>query len=271
MNRAKREEARKYEEARRWLSDNQIAALNLEAVLKAKVQTKASSIHAEKFPEEYDFIYDSNVDANSRSKGINPMSQDYIEQIREKRKSLGVSQLSNRGLSVSNDTFILCENEAKKQIYSDVTLKRPPAKTCIFCDKSLEEVGGKRLVAQKSKGVHLSNEYRGGGNPDYPFQSTKLFDDLGVYVVVWGERSLWIESTIEKAKNEFLTGYQPWFCQSCGNRVCLKCGSPLNNPAGSDILHGDGSSSHAPMFAGGCDCINPSCEKHKSFKSESSQ
>jgi hypothetical protein len=87
----------------------------------------------------------------------------------------------------------------------------------------------------------------------------KLFDDMGVYIVVWGEKGLWTQSAIDKAKNEFLTGYNPWFCQVCGNRVCMECGSPLNNPAGSDILHSDGSSSHAPIFPGGC--VNPSCEK----------
>lgn len=263
MNKAKREEKRKYEEARRGLSEDKITTLNLEEALNAKVHELALSIHAENFSEEYDFMSDSHVDAKGRRKAINPMSQGYIEKIRAKREALGVSQLSGSGLAVSNDTLILCENEAKKQIYSDLTLKRPPAKTCIFCDKSLEEVGGKRLVAQKSKGVHLSNEYRGGGNPDYPFQSTKLFDDLGVYVVVWGERSLWIESTIEKAKNEFLTGYQPWFCQSCGNRVCLKCGSPLNHPSGSDVLHDDGNITHVSMLPCDFGCINPSCEKYQ--------
>ena len=155
------------------------------------------------------------------------------------------------------------EDAVKSLNWSDLSHKRPPAKTCIFCDKSLEEVGGKRLVAQKLRGVSLSNQYKGGGNPDFPYQSVKLFDDLEVYITVWGEKSLLTQSAIDKAKNEFLTGYQPWFCQICGNTTCVKCGSPLNNPAGSDILHSDGSSSHAPIFAGGCGCINPRCEKYQ--------
>lgn len=158
---------------------------------------------------------------------------------------------------------MLCENETKKQIYADVTLKRPPAKTCIFCDKSLEEVGGKRLAAQKLKGVKLSAECIGGGNPAFPYKSVKLFDDLKVYVVVWGEKGLWTEAAVNKAKNEFLTGHRPWFCQICGARACMQCGSPINNPAGSDVLSSDGSSSYAPIFAGGCGCINPGCEKYR--------
>ncbi|WP_394754786.1 hypothetical protein [Crenothrix sp.] len=271
MNKVKREETRKHEEARRGLSDDQIAALNLEDALKAKVHELALSIHAKNFHEEYDLIYDSYADVLDRRKGINPMSQEYIEQIRQKRKALGVSQLSDEGLAVSEDTFIVCENEAKKQIYADVTLKRPPAKTCVFCDKSLEEVGGRRLVAQRIKGVKLSAECMGGGNPDFPYKSVKLFDDLKAYVVVWGEKSLWTESAVNKAKNEFLTGHRPWFCQICGVRACMQCGSPINHPSGSDVLCSDGNTTHASILPCDCGCINPTCKKYQSFKSESSQ
>lgn len=154
------------------------------------------------------------------------------------------------------------EEDAKMHFNSDLTYKRPPSKTCVFCDKSIDEVGGKRLVAQKSKGISLSNEYKGGGNPDYPHQSVKLSDNLDVYVVVWGEKGLWTQSAIEKAKNEFLAGHHPWFCQICGNRTCEQCGSPVNNPYGSDHLADNGSSSHASIYSDG-GCTNPICEKYR--------
>lgn len=44
------------------------------------------------------------------------MCQEYIEKIRVKREKLGASQLSESGMSVSRDTFTLCENEARKLI-----------------------------------------------------------------------------------------------------------------------------------------------------------
>ena len=81
-----------------------------------KVSELARKIHIERFSEEYDFMYDSNVDANERDRGINPMSKEYIERINKKRADLGVSQLSESGMSISDDTMDLCIEEAKKII-----------------------------------------------------------------------------------------------------------------------------------------------------------
>lgn len=138
MNRVKKEEKRKHDEARKGLSEDQIAVLDLEDLIKAKIERLAQKIHVEKYSEEYDFMYDSISDAKDRSKGINPMRQDYIEKIKKKREALGVTQLSDSGKSVSNDTFELCIQEAKKQIYSDLS-QIPPSKTCVLCGRTLEE------------------------------------------------------------------------------------------------------------------------------------
>lgn len=84
-------------------------------------------------------MYDSISETKKRSKGINPMRQAYIEKIKKKREALGVTQLSESGKSVSNDTLELCRQEAKKQIYSDLSLKRFLLKTCVLCGRTLEE------------------------------------------------------------------------------------------------------------------------------------
>jgi len=265
MNREKKEIKRKYNEARKGLSKDQIAVLDQEDLIKEKIDKLARKIHGERFSEEYDFMCDSIADAADRRRGISPMNNEYIAKIKKKRMELGVQQLSERGMPISNETRVLCEKEAKKQVYSDLKLKRPPAKICIFCNKPLSEIGGKRLVAQQLRGVTLDNKYRGGGNKDFPYQSIRLFDDLEIYMVFWGERAKWTQAAIAQARKEYQNGNSPWFCQSCGARKCSQCGSPINYPMGSDILYANGCSSHAGIFPFDPGCINPDCEKYKEW------
>lgn len=103
--------------ARTGLSQDQIDALDLEEENRRKVSNLARKIHVARFPEEYDFMYDSNWDLHDRKNGKNPMSQEYIDEITKKRADLGVSQLSESGMPVSSDTMELCIEEAKKIIY----------------------------------------------------------------------------------------------------------------------------------------------------------
>ncbi len=116
MNRLKKEALRKHYEARKGLTVKQIAILDQQDQLNREIEELARTIHLERFPEEYDFMYDSIADATDRDKGINPMNQEYIEKVSRKRKELGVTPLSQSGLSVSNDTMLLCLKEAEKVI-----------------------------------------------------------------------------------------------------------------------------------------------------------
>ncbi|RUO71655.1 hypothetical protein [Idiomarina ramblicola] len=65
------------------------------------------NVHSRYFPEEYDYIYDSSVEAKNRKRGINPMSQEYTDKVNEKRAQLGVSPLGPDGQAQdgSSDTF----------------------------------------------------------------------------------------------------------------------------------------------------------------------
>ena len=114
MNRFKKEEKRKHDEALSGLTQEQTDALDRQDAETQAIEELARKIHAEKFPEEYDFMYDSNVDANDRENGINPMSQQYIDEINEKRAGLKVSPLSENGYATSDDSMLLCIEEAKK-------------------------------------------------------------------------------------------------------------------------------------------------------------
>jgi len=114
MNRLKKEEIRKRNEARKGLSLADIAALDHKEEIEKQIKLLADDIHIEKFPEEYDFMYDSSVDAGDRKKGINPMSKDYVDEINSKRLALGATALSESGMPTSNDTMAICVEEAKK-------------------------------------------------------------------------------------------------------------------------------------------------------------
>lgn len=90
-----------------------------------------------------------------------------------------------------------------------MTLKlRLPAPTCSRCDRSLEEVGGYRLIVKEG----------------------------------------WLKPE-----------RRAWICQSCGDRACKACGSPLNPPLASDVLHDDGAVRHIGIYPVRPKCIRPSC------------
>jgi hypothetical protein len=116
MNRFKKEAKKKHDEARVGLSPEEIEILDQKEAELNKIEDLAHKIHIERFPEEYDFMYDDHVDANRRERGENPMSKEYIDRIKEKRAALGVSPLSSSGMSKSDDTRDMCVEKAEKII-----------------------------------------------------------------------------------------------------------------------------------------------------------
>lgn len=119
MNRLKKEEIRKRQAARKGKTSEEIAELDqLEATDKA-LEKLCRTIHAEKFPEEYDFMYDSVADADDRRRGINPMSVDYIQRANAKRIREGVTPLADDGTSQANDTWEMALEEARKKMRLD--------------------------------------------------------------------------------------------------------------------------------------------------------
>lgn len=66
--------------------------------LETKVNEIIKKFHSELFSEEYDYIYDTNNEAQLRANGTNPMNEQYVKNVEEKREALGVSQLRDNGL-----------------------------------------------------------------------------------------------------------------------------------------------------------------------------
>lgn len=145
-------------------------------------------------------------------------------------------------------------------------IKCLPFRSCVICEKPLDEVGGKRIISQKLRGIALSNKYRGGGNKDYPYQSFKVDELSEKYVVVWGERNLWSFKVVQRAIKQYQLGTRPWFCQVCGVRICSNCGMPINYPMGSDVIDQNGCISHFPIFGFNPGCINKKCGGYRLWR-----
>lgn len=115
MNRLQKEALRKYQDARKGLTPEQVRALDLQEAEDKAVAEFAARLHVEHFPEEYDSQYDDYADAADRRRGINPMRAEYIAEVNERRRKLGVSALSESGLPTSNDSRERCLREARRK------------------------------------------------------------------------------------------------------------------------------------------------------------
>lgn len=118
MNRYKKEETLKAQKRKVTLSPSEIITSNTSPALEQEISKLARKLHIERFPEEYDHQYDSLADAADRAKGINPMSQEYIEEVNQRRKDAGVPPLAENGMPTSQITYELCYEEVKSAITS---------------------------------------------------------------------------------------------------------------------------------------------------------
>ena len=132
--------------------------------------------------------------------------------------------------------------------------------SCIICGKSIEQVGGSKIISSRFLKIFISDKFSGGGDAEYPYQSAKLAD--GNYLVFKGKLSVWTKQKIDQATSFVNQGFDVWWCQSksCANRTCRVCGSATQRAYGCDLLGGVHVAAH-PVPAG---CENTECEKHQS-------
>jgi hypothetical protein len=93
-NRWKKEEALQKARVREGLSPAEIEILDAEE----QFLEDAEMLHRDLFPEEYDHMLDSNVDAGERRSGNNPMRNSYQRKVNTRRGELGVGPLGENGM-----------------------------------------------------------------------------------------------------------------------------------------------------------------------------
>ena len=136
-----------------------------------------------------------------------------------------------------------------------------PSHECMFCRKSIEEIGGRRIIAKQILLIGLSDRFLGGGNPDYPDVSVKFDENL--YIHFRGPKGKWTDELKDYVINEFNDHRHPWFCQICVGRECLECGAPAQYLHGCDIIYDNRCSTHSAILNVHPGCINPDCKKHR--------
>ncbi len=114
-SRWKKEEAKKKAAAREGLSAEEIEALDLQEAEDERLSLEVRTFHAKLFPEEYDFMYDDQVDAKARSQGHNPMSEEYQETVLNRRKSLGFKPLAANGLAQDSESTAFIKRTLKTE------------------------------------------------------------------------------------------------------------------------------------------------------------
>ena len=133
---------------------------------------------------------------------------------------------------------------------------------CILCEKSLDELGGERIVEQIPRSIVTSDTEYANSEKGYPRQSYKLSVNPDTYLVVWG-KELWADDVIDRAKREYAKGKQSWLCQVCGKRTCKECGTLIQFPMGSSLLDDDGNSWRVPNLPIDPTCRNSKCKNYK--------
>ena len=96
------------------LSSETISELKLLRQRQEPFKLLAKKLKAILFDEEWDMVCDSISESDDRKRGINPMNEEYIERVRQKREAFGVTNLNSAGLSVDDSATKFCEEVIRK-------------------------------------------------------------------------------------------------------------------------------------------------------------
>lgn len=161
-------------------------------------------------------------------------------------------------------TFVPLDSDSLNLLKKSLatTQKLPTADSCLICQKSIEEIGGQKLVFSHFRGTTIFDYLKHVVHENFR-KRIKLFGDHEI--VCWGEKSFMSEKVIDQAVREYLNGMQPWHCQICGKRECYICGQPIAWLAYGDYAYHEtrGYYSKGANLGASPPCINPECKKYR--------
>lgn len=117
MNRVEKEKNKKYQEIVKDMSIEDKHNYDFLLKLQTNFKSLVNELHVKLFPEEYDYVYDSGVDANARRLGENPMSEEYVNKMNDKRVKLGFLPLTQDGYAQdSSKTLEYCKKLIRAEL-----------------------------------------------------------------------------------------------------------------------------------------------------------
>lgn len=133
--------------------------------------------------------------------------------------------------------------------------RRLPAPTCVSCERTIEDVGGRRITWSTQAGVLVRSSQDAIGNLPHRALLVPLPKPHAGTLLLWPPD----EDAAGRAVAQWLDRLRPWVCQICSGRTCERCGSPTVAPHGCDTLHEDGRGGHMPILPGPAGCIREGC------------
>ena len=145
-----------------------------------------------------------------------------------------------------------------------------PAPACVICGKTLPEIGGRRITAQKLRGIAVWGFEATLHDRKNLIESLRLKEGVEAYLVVWGEDEIFTDEVVERIRTTYLAGMRPWMCQGygCGNRQCIECGKGINLAVASDLLYDGGRNPHLMIIPSDCGCTHSDCERFRDFEDD---
>ena len=140
--------------------------------------------------------------------------------------------------------------------------KRLPAKECGVCGKSLEEIGGRRLLGTITRALLIKGVQFDWGGSWSVTRAVRLDEPYRqLFVLMAG--SIATDATLTRSRAQAQSGQTPWFCQRCAGQVCERCGALTREVPGSTFLSDDGRTTYyALMPIGFPGCSVPGCGGH---------